>query len=486
MFILSRGALSVLVTAGLAAVALAAATPQVLDRPGLFSENARREADAQIQEIKQRFQTDLVVETFKEIPDDKQKDYDPAQKASFFAGWAKERAQAEMVHGIYILICEEPGRVEIEISADTRKAFTHDNRANLINLLLGTFKKKQFDAGLLAGVRYVRETLGKNQGNAPPVAKPDVATSDPAPSSSGSFVHDRAGLFSKEAVRQADGIIAQIRKEFHKKGVVVETFAGIPENKQQAFKNEAHNLFYADWVNERTRQERVDGVYVLIVKKPGHVEVGVGEKTQERAFTLANRNELTKIFAGRFRAQQYDEGLLEGVRYVQDAMKANLAGTAEGAAGGGFNWMGLICVGLVVLGVIWLVIGIFRAMSGGGAGAGSGGMAPGMGMGMGGGGGFMTGLLGGLFGAMAGNWLYHSFFGGGSGWGTPAAYGGDTSSTGPDAGPDAGQDFSSTGADFDDSSTADGGDYGDSAGGDFDSGGGDFGGGDIGGGGGDF
>jgi hypothetical protein len=102
----------------------------------------------------------------------------------------------------------------------------------------------------------------------------------------------------------------------------------------------------------------------------------------------------------------------------------------------------------------------------------------------------MSGLLGGMFGAAAGNWIYDSFFRGGhsSGWGGSQAYG-DSPGSAPEP---RDTDYTGTGGDFGDAGGggAGGGDFGGGGGGggDFGGGGGDFGGGggDFGGGGGDF
>ena len=80
---------------------------------------------------------------------------------------------------------------------------------------------------------------------------------------------------------------------------------------------------------------------------------------------------------------------------------------------------GWICLGLCVLLGVWLVIGIIRAFTGGGGGGG------GYGGGGGGGGGFGSSLMGGLFGAMAGMWLYNSMFGGHHDMGSNDAFAGD-------------------------------------------------------------
>jgi ribosomal protein S3AE len=107
------------------------------------------------------------------------------------------------------------------------------------------------------------------------------------------------------------------------------------------------------------------------------------------------------------------------------------------------NWLLWICVGIAALLALWLIVGIFRAVLSpnpsygggpgyragpGGGGPGYGGGAPGMGGqgygggagygggggagyggGGGGGGGFFPSLMGGMFGAAAGSWIYNRF-----------------------------------------------------------------------------
>jgi uncharacterized protein len=158
----------------------------------------------------------------------------------------------------------------------------------------------------------------------------------------------------------------------------------------------------------------------------------------------------------------------------------------------GSSWSWLVPLVVVGLGA-WLVIGLIRAVFRGGGSPG--GMAPGMGGGYGyggsGGGGFLSSLMGGLFGAAAGMWMYDRFFGhdaSASSWTDPGRdntsdgfQGQDTSfsGSGGDFGDNSGNDSgNSSGGDFGGGSSGDSGGWGDSGGG-----GGDFGGGDSGGGG---
>jgi uncharacterized protein len=124
----------------------------------------------------------------------------------------------------------------------------------------------------------------------------------------------------------------------------------------------------------------------------------------------------------------------------------------------------IVIGGVIVFSLISRMFGAGRAGQGYGAGYGPGGYGPGPGYGVGG---FMQSLTGGIFGAMAGHWLYDQFSGH-----HHQAHAGDSTWSGSDA----------TGAGNDDGGFSGGTDFG---GGDFgggDSGGGDFGGGDSGGG----
>jgi hypothetical protein len=327
-------------------------------------------------------------------------------------------------------------------------------------------------------------------------------------------VKDEAKFFSASAVEKANGEIAAINRKY-RKDLLIETLESPPADQAEKFAKpgRTRDEFYNAWARERARKARVNGIYVLITKKPGHVEVEVGNETQRRAFTLENRNKLRDILLDGFKKNEHDKGLLEGVRYVDRTISENEGGAAHPkselapvaqrgenhnvpGAGGGMGMSWIIWAVIILIG-FFILRGLFRALTGGGArpgygggyGPGPGGPGPGPGWGGGGGGGgFLTNMVGGIFGAAAGNWLYDSFFRGGSGMGGGFSGGGGSFTSGRDAS-DGGvdTDYSGTGGDYDDSSRTDSG-GGDSGGGDFGGGdfGGDSGGGDFGGGGGDF
>ena len=300
-------------------------------------------------------------------------------------------------------------------------------------------------------------------------------------------IRDDAEFFSAETKKEADEVLRRLHNRTGRE-LVIETFSAPP------FEAEKGDP-YAHEALSRAKDLKVNGVYIAFWKKPRpHFHIEVGNRTErEGFFTEADERELKKILGGK---GSHDEKLMEAVRFVASRMEAHEEKAKSSAPAPeskekekGWSPLGWVCIGLSVLAGLWLVVGLVRAFNrpappayGGGGGGPVGGGAP---VG-GGGGGFFPSLLGGLFGAAAGMWMYDSFFGGHSHSGGMGGTG-DTgigsaagSGTGPDTGPDT--DYSGAGGDLDDNTggaSENAGDFGgDDGGGDFgDSGGGDFGGG---------
>ncbi|HEY3897562.1 MAG TPA: TPM domain-containing protein [Chthoniobacter sp.] len=329
------------------------------------------------------------------------------------------------------------------------------------------------------------------------------------------YIQDNGGFFSDSAKAEATHSIAALEQKLHKE-VVVETFASLPADLQGGLNpgdKAAVDKVVREWAVKEIKARDVNGVYILLVKSPSHLQIEVGPDTQKRAFTLTDRDALAKLMLGDLRAKQYDSALLNGVNYVATTMLAheptNLRSgyvqPSNPSNTGGHSWGFLpIILCLIVVWIVFRLIGaLFRGGGGGmmtGTGYSGGPMMGGPMMGGGGGGGFFSSMLGGIFGAAAGNWMYDRFFGsrdvsnygsqpevrqvddGGSGYTGKDNYENfnDTSGGG-------GGDFGSGNSGGDTSGGGGGGDFGssggDSGGGDF-GGGGDSGGGDSGGGGG--
>lgn len=315
-------------------------------------------------------------------------------------------------------------------------------------------------------------------------------------------IRDDAEFFGEKALKRAEAELAELRKKTGKE-VRIETFERPPSTAEDIEKLDKTERakFFDRLARERATLEKTKGIYILICKHPGHVQVEVDRQTREQGFGSDERNELRDKLLEGFKKKDYDQALREGVDYAVrtlEKLHPRHAALPVGAGGahpaaphqraGGMGWLGWIIVAVLVLVGIRLVASLFALFSGANR-PGYGGYGPGPGgFGYGGGGGMLGGLMSGLFGAFAGNWLYHQFFDSSAQAGQPGGFGGESYADDRDRG--AGEDFEGSGGDFGDGDdTSGGGDFGgdDLGGGDF--GGGDFGGGDFGGGdfgGGDF
>jgi hypothetical protein len=317
-------------------------------------------------------------------------------------------------------------------------------------------------------------------------------------------IEDKAGLFSADGIAKAKHAFEStvFKSKTH---LLVVTADHVPPAKQAEWdeiaKNKddkGRNRFAEEWARAmgRTKDHHGD-IVVLVYRSPagGFFVSTVSDKQSDvhRHFSDAKAREVDGVFLRELRKvkadklegdaakKEMDAALVSATELVISNLKDTSApdtvrktGSSNHVAaehkGGGIG--GWICM-LIAIGLgVWLVIGLIRAFTGGGGGGG-----PGGGYG-GGGGGFMTSLMGGMFGAMAGMWMYNNLMGGHD-------YHNDAM---------AGDNYGSDGAgntgdgNYDDGAAATDGDWGDGGG---DAGGGDWGGdggggGDWGGGGGDF
>jgi uncharacterized membrane protein YeaQ/YmgE (transglycosylase-associated protein family) len=326
----------------------------------------------------------------------------------------------------------------------------------------------------------------------------------------GSTVRDRAEMFSTEAVKKAEAQLTRLERAT-RVPVVIETIDKVPGLDRNASSAEKHEAINALAVR-RDNALKDEGIYFLISKDD---RLNSSILVRERFATLlpeAKRERIGREFLEGFKKHDFDGGLMRGVQAIEQALAGASVGHKAAQAPGGLplaanhrggqSTMGtflLIILGIFgVLLVLRLLGGLFGRSTGAGYPNQMGGMGmPRPGMGPGGpgyyggagyggrGGGFFSGMLGGLGGALAGNWLYDQFSGRhGNFNSSDAVHSGDYAS-GVDQGGDA-----IVGADDNPAGGGDWGDAGtnDTGGGDWGGGGGDWGGGggDWGGGGGDW
>ena len=128
-------------------------------------------------------------------------------------------------------------------------------------------------------------------------------------------VVDNAGFFSEQAKSDATRSIADMERRYHK-DLFIETFKEIPpelRNGVNVQDKAAAGRICEKWALSLARQKGVNGVFVLLVKEPSHLQVLVGNDTQTLAFTLQNRDELVELMVGELRTHRNDASSAEFV-----------------------------------------------------------------------------------------------------------------------------------------------------------------------------
>jgi uncharacterized membrane protein YgcG len=139
---------------------VAAVAPEIKDGGKFFSAEAIQKAAKQIRDIAHDYDRDLLIETFATIPGEQAervKALSPEERAKFFHNWATDRAEAAVVHGVYILVCKEPRFLEIVFTSRGRAAFDRPAFEKLRAMLVKAFREQHYDEGLLSAVQFVRE-----------------------------------------------------------------------------------------------------------------------------------------------------------------------------------------------------------------------------------------------------------------------------------------------------------------------------------------
>ncbi len=219
-------------------------------------------------------------------------------------------------------------------------------------------------------------------------------------------VRDEARLFSPEARQKADEEIAAIKKAYHL-NFVLETAAAAPDEVKQQLQAAKTNALKMQvlnaWGARRAEAAGSDGVYTLVCKdvvrgwfgrEYGCVVVVVAPEALGRAITAADAKALHDRLVW-FKAQdtaKNDKILLNAVEQVREDAAYNLRPP--------FPWLQVSGVLLGVLG-LWGVLGLVRQRLQGTVVAGP--PEPGRLS-------LYGGLLGGMFGTVAGHWIYDSLF----------------------------------------------------------------------------
>src|SRR5262249_40951737 len=245
---------------------------------------------------------DVLIETLV-LPADKKEAYDKLEgdkvKNQFFADLLQERAKAAGTGDVHVLICKDPKRIQVGVTKDTAEKFPDSERDLLRDLLVARFKEDAADKGLIEAIAFIYDTLP---------ALP---------------IKDEAGFFSDAALNKANAAVRDIRRRFAR-DVLIETFNEVPPERAQGvdLQNPAsRRKLFAAWAEDRQKSAKLDAISVLVCKNPMSLQVAVGPKTSAK-FSNADRDKLAGILIGKFKAKEYDAGLMEGLASISAALKA--------------------------------------------------------------------------------------------------------------------------------------------------------------------
>ena len=134
-------------------------------------------------------------------------------------------------------------------------------------------------------------------------------------------VHDEGKFFSAEALKKADEQIREIYRK-HGQDVLIETYKTVPGEdveKLKSLDNRGRREFFLKYAKKQATERVVNGVYVLIVREPRYLLVGItgrGEKVFPREF----RDKAEEGMMAEFKKGRFDDGLQGLVQMVEQKL----------------------------------------------------------------------------------------------------------------------------------------------------------------------
>lgn len=162
-------------------------------------------------------------------------------------------------------------------------------------------------------VRDIRSVAGVRDTERPAVSVKEEATAF--------VIKDGGEFFSAEAEKKANEEIKRITHRFGRE-LLIETYASVPANdveKVRAMNQQEKEKYFHDWAQSRARDQKCNGVTILISRNPTYLYVSVAQDAKPVLNEEAAKR-LREMLLGKFRDRNYDEGLLTAVKMVADKL----------------------------------------------------------------------------------------------------------------------------------------------------------------------
>jgi hypothetical protein len=175
-------------------------------------------------------------------------------------------------------------------------------KAQLLSIFIDVSEVKMF-----LGSPAVRQVTGGDK-----LVPPRPATA---------LIKDDGHFFSPEVVKKATEEIRDIARKSDR-DLIIETYAHVPEDdieKVKAMDREERDRYFRDWAAKRIKSEAINGVLILVSKEPRHLQVLCPPRLRS-VFSEKDAQKLSEILLAKFRAKEYDEGLMEAIRFVREKL----------------------------------------------------------------------------------------------------------------------------------------------------------------------
>ena len=141
-------------------------------------------------------------------------------------------------------------------------------------------------------------------------------------------VKDDGKFFTKEGVEKANKKIREIYEKY-KKDVVVETVPTLTPDQEKKVKDDTEAKFFAKLANDRAKEIGLNGVYLMLCKKPKYLRMHMDPETQKKMFTASNRTTTVGKIVAQFKEEEFDAGLLDGLKEIETILEANSRGATK-------------------------------------------------------------------------------------------------------------------------------------------------------------
>lgn len=174
---------------------------------------------------------------------------------------------------------------------------------------------------------------------------PAAARADEAPAPD---IKDEAGLFTPEAVAQAEQAIAKVRKDYHI-DLMVDTVAALPPTDHKwlhFWDRRKRNEFLEEWARQRAKAAGVNGIFIQICNRPRAVHVVVWPPERAQSFTEADCERVRRFLVRRLQTGSPDAALLATITEVSDELERRATGQDDESLSANEAAVGALIAGL--------------------------------------------------------------------------------------------------------------------------------------------